>query len=62
MTLLLVLSLAAASLLLSLASIPRAWTVRYAFAGRLVDIRGGLGLAGTILIVESVVVTLVLMR
>jgi hypothetical protein len=60
--LLLILSLTSAALLLSLAAVPRAWTVRYGFAGRLLDVRAGLRMAGTILIVESVVVALTVMR
>jgi hypothetical protein len=61
-SLLLILSLAAAGLLLSLAAVPRAWTLRYGFVGRLGDVRAGLRMAGTILIVESAVVALMLMR
>lgn len=60
--LLLILSLAAAGLLLALAAIPRAWTFHYGFAARLGDIRVGLGMAGTLLLVESVFVALMLTR
>jgi hypothetical protein len=60
--LLLILSLAAAGLLLALAAIPRAWTFHYGFAARLDDIRVGLGMAGTLLLVESVLVALMLTR
>lgn len=57
---LLLLSFAAASVLFSLAAIPRAWTLRYGFVGRLADVRGGLRLAAMVLIVESVVIALML--
>jgi hypothetical protein len=60
--LLLILSLAASGLLLSLAAIPRGWVLRYEFVGRLGDNRAGLRIAGAILIVESVVIALMLMR
>jgi hypothetical protein len=60
--LLLVLSLAAGSVLFSLAAIPRAWTFRYGFAGRIADVRASLRLVGIGLILESVVIALMLTR
>jgi hypothetical protein len=60
--LLLILSLAAAGVLLTVAAVPRAWMLRHGFVARLGDARAGLRMAGTILIVESVVVALMVMR
>jgi hypothetical protein len=57
---LLLLSFAAAGVLFSLAAVPRAWTIRYGFVGRLADVRGGLRLVAIVLIVESVVIALML--
>jgi hypothetical protein len=57
---LILLSFAASALLLALAALPPAWSVRYGSLARLVDLRVGMAMAGAIILVESVVVTLML--
>jgi hypothetical protein len=55
---LLILAFAASALLLALAAMPPAWSVRYGLTARLVDVRVGMAMAGAIILVESVLVTL----
>jgi hypothetical protein len=57
---LLIFAFAASALLLTLAAMPSAWSVRYGFSARLFDVRVGMAMAGAIILVESVVVTLML--
>lgn len=57
---LLILSFAVSVLLLALAAMPPAWSVRHGFTARLVDFRVGMAGAGALILVESVLVTLLL--
>lgn len=52
--------LGVSALLLTLAAIPPAWSIRFGFSARLGDVRGGLALAGAIILIECGFVALLL--
>jgi hypothetical protein len=61
--LLLILSFGASALLLVLAAVPPAWSLRFpGYSARLVDVRDKIAMAGCLLLVESGVIALILTR